>query len=72
MFLSNPSHLCIMQPVSKIVAVLARPLPTFSGSRKEDVDSFVRRIHCAFLREHECYCGADVAETVEGVASSVL
>jgi hypothetical protein len=32
------------------MAPSARPLPTFSGPKKEYVDAFVRGIHRAFLR----------------------
>jgi hypothetical protein len=34
---------------------VSRPVPTFSGSKREDVSSFIEAIQCAHERERACY-----------------
>jgi hypothetical protein len=40
---------------TRIVPVVSRPLPTFSGSMKEDVLEFIEAINCAHQRKRALY-----------------
>jgi hypothetical protein len=40
---------------TRIVPAVSRPLPTFSGSKKEDVLAFIEAINCAHRRERALY-----------------
>jgi hypothetical protein len=40
---------------ARIVPAVSRPLPTFSGSKKEDVLEFIEAIHCAHQRKRALY-----------------
>jgi hypothetical protein len=72
----------LMAPSSKVVAASVRlfPLPTFSGSKKEDIEQFLRGINVACLREKSCYEESDqeevklvmLTEACTGKASSFI
>jgi hypothetical protein len=53
---------------ARIVPVIFQPLPTFSGSKKEDVMEFIEAINCAFQSERELYDD----ETAPGAKRSML
>jgi hypothetical protein len=53
---------------ARIVRVIFQPLPTFSGSKKEDVMEFIEAINCAFQSERELYDD----ETAPGAKRSML
>jgi hypothetical protein len=69
-----------MAPSSKVLAASVRPLPTFSGSKKEDIEQFLRAINIAYLREKSCYEESDqeevklvmLTEAFTGKASSFI